>query len=283
MKILVTGATGFVGKHVVRVLQKTEHEIIATSSGKVDLTGISGFEKIKFIPHSIQNFSTENLFEKFEKPDLLIHLAWQGLPNFKNLIHLETNLPAQIFFLKNLISNGLKDVNITGTCFEYGLQNGCLDEEMPVNPEFAYPLAKHTLRKYLNILQKETPFDFKWIRLFYMFGDGQHATSLVPLLEKAIANNDKIFNMSKGDQQRDFLPIEKVAEYIVKISLQKNVQGIINCCSGKPITVLDLVKSVLEKHKSNMGLNLGFYNYADHEPMSFWGDTKKLELILNKK
>ncbi len=282
MKILVTGATGFIGKHVIRELLKTNHEIIATSSGKVNFKGIAGFENVKFIPHSIEQNTDENLFEKFHQPDLLIHLAWQGLPNFKNLIHLETNLPEQISFLKNLIANGLKDVSITGTCFEYGITAGCLDEEIIVNPEYAYPLAKHTLRKYLNILQKEKPFHFKWIRLFYMFGEGQHPTSIIPLLEKAIANGDKTFNMSGGMQQRDFLPVEKIAAYIVKIALQNKVEGVVNCCSGKPITILELVQDVIAKHNSNIELNLGYYPYPDYEPMEFWGDTTKLNQIINQ-
>ena len=86
--------------------------------------------------------------------------------------------------------------------------------------------------------------------------------------------------MSGGEQVRDYLPVEKVAEYIAAIALQHSVEGIINCCSGKPVTVKELVENYLaEKHK-NIALNLGHYPYPDYEPMRFWGDNKKLKSIV---
>ena len=88
--------------------------------------------------------------------------------------------------------------------------------------------------------------------------------------------------MSKGDQLRDYLPVEKVADYIVQISLQNKITGVINCCSGEPVSIEELVKNHLKKRKKSIKLNLGYYDYPDYESMAFWGDTKKLNTIIRK-
>ncbi len=88
--------------------------------------------------------------------------------------------------------------------------------------------------------------------------------------------------MSGGAQERDYLPIEKVAEYIVKIALQNSITGIINCSSGEPITVKKLVLNYLKQKQQSIQLNLGHYPYTDYEPMRFWGDNKKLKSIINR-
>jgi len=112
-----------------------------------------------------------------------------------------------------------------------------------------------------------------------MYGVGQSPKSLLSQLEKALADNEDSFNMSGGEQIRDYLPVEKVAEYIVKIALQTQINGIVHCCSGQPISVRKLVEDYLEERGANITLNLGYYPYTDYEPMCFWGDTTKLNKI----
>ena len=277
MKILITGATGFVGRHVVNELLKYDHEIIIAGRNK----NLSTIDKVNFIFFDLEKLNAnKDYFEYFGAPDLLIHLAWQGLPNYKSLFHFEKNLPQHYSFLKNIIENGLKKLVVTGTCFEYGMKEGCLSEDMITDPKNAYALAKDTLRKFLFELQKKNNLDLKWIRLFYMYGAGQNSNSLLSQLQIALNRGDEIFNMSGGEQQRDYLPVEKVAEYIVTIALQ-NVEGIINCCSGKPIKIKQFVQNYLEKTNQEIKLNHGYYPYPDYEPMSFWGDDTKLKQILN--
>jgi nucleoside-diphosphate-sugar epimerase len=280
MKILVTGATGFISNYVIAELLKKNIEVIATSTNAKKAKTFDWYSNVHYIPFNLKQFdSSVSYFEYFEKPDVLIHLAWEGLPNYKEPFHVEENLPRHFNFLKNLITNGLKDINITGTCFEYGMKQGCLTEEMECNPTNAYAIAKNELRIALEKLQKGFNFEFKWVRLFYMYGKGQSANSLFSQLDKAIENNEAVFNMSGGEQERDYLKVEEVAENIVNITLQKNVTGIINCCSGVPIKIKDFVTAYLnEKHKK-ITLNLGFYPYIDYEPMRFWGDRNKLNRI----
>jgi nucleoside-diphosphate-sugar epimerase len=284
LRVLVTGATGFIGNYVINELLKNKDiEIIATARAIESAKTKNWYEQVTFIPFSINENSLsnqENLHTYFQKPDALIHLAWEGLPNYKQLFHFESVLPRQYIFLKNLIENGLTNINIVGTCFEYGLQEGKLKEDMATIPDNPYGLAKDTLRKQLELLAKNCHFDLKWIRLFYLFGLGQNPNSILSQLDKAIEKKEAFFNMSGGEQLRDYLDVSTVAENIVKITLQKSITGVINCCSGKPISISNLVETRITEKKSTIKSNKGYYPYPDFEPFAFWGDTTKLDKII---
>lgn len=281
MKILVTGATGFIGNHVVAELLKNNYHVIATSSIEEKAKAFPWFKDVEYEVFNLSKFKSRvDYYTFFHKPDAIIHLAWQGLPNYNSLFHIEQNLLKHYFFLKNLVSNGAADITVTGTCFEYGFQEGKLNEKLPAMPANPYAIAKDSLRKFLEQLQQNISFSLKWIRLFYTYGEGQNSNSILSQLEKALIENSGEFNMSFGDQQRDYLPVAKVAEYTVKIATQKKVEGIINCCSGIPITVSELVESFLKQANQKIKLNKGFYTYPLHEPMHFWGDDSKLKKIL---
>lgn len=275
MKVLVTGATGFIGSYVIPELLKKNVTIIATSTSYNKAKEMEWFSKVLFVEHDIHSETNENLFVKFKNPDLLIHLAWRNLSNFKDSSHIEEILPKHEAFLKNLISNGLKDLSVIGTCLEYGMVEGELNEEMDSAPTIAYPIAKDKLRKILEEMKQRFSFSLKWIRLFYMYGKGQSPKSILSQLDKALENNEPVFNMSKGEQERDYLPVNLIAENIVIFALQQKIDGIINCCSNKPITIKQLVLDHLKKINKTIELNFGYYPYTDYEPFKFWGSNKK--------
>ncbi|MBX7242072.1 MAG: NAD(P)-dependent oxidoreductase [Bacteroidia bacterium] len=274
MKVTVTGGTGFIGNHVVQELLLRGAEVWVTGTLPEKAAAFSWFEKVHF--HTL-NFTEEipgqntAFIESVADSDALIHLAWSGLPNYKSLFHFEENLMPQYFFLKKIVEAGLRNITVTGTCFEYGMKNGPLSPDMPADPQNPYALAKDTLRKFLQQLQQQTAFDLKWVRLFYMYGEGQSEKSILAQLEKAIRQGEKVFNMSGGEQLRDYLPVKSVAAMIVDKALEKNANGIFNCCSGVPISIRSLVENYLKETNNNISLNLGYYPYPDYEPMAFWG------------
>ncbi|MFX4242247.1 NAD-dependent epimerase/dehydratase family protein [Aliarcobacter butzleri] len=283
MKILVTGATGFIGNHLINeFLKNKNYKLIVTSRNIEKAKNYKWFSKVKYIQFDLDNNKEQNLFNYFDNPDIVIHLAWDGLPNYNDLIHIEKNLFNNYRFIKNLISNGLKDITITGTCFEYGIINGCLREDLQTNPINSYAIAKDSLRKFVEELNKQFDFNYKWIRLFYMYGEGQGEKSLLSQLDRAIKNKERTFNMSNGEQLRDYLPIEEVVNYISKIALQNKIDKIINCCNGKPISIRNFVENYIEKNRYNIKLNLGFYQYPNYEPMAFWGNDSKLKRMINE-
>jgi dTDP-6-deoxy-L-talose 4-dehydrogenase (NAD+) len=113
-----------------------------------------------------------------------------------------------------------------------------------------------------------------------MYGEGQNPGSLLAQLDRAIEAGDPVFNMSGGEQLRDYLPVQQVAAYLVTIAESPNFGGIVNVCSGVPISVRRLVEQRIADRKSMIRLNLGYYPYPDYEPMAFWGDRHKLDGIL---
>jgi UDP-glucose 4-epimerase len=257
------------------------YAVVATSAHEEHARRFDWFDRVKYIPFELGSFRSEvDYFRFFGEPDAMIHLAWEGLPNYKAAFHLDVNLPRHWAFLSNLLLNGLKDLTVTGTCLEYGLQEGCLSESLPARPGNPYAIAKDRLRESLQRLCLQKPFVFKWARLFYLLGKGQASGSLIPQLDKALANGETEFNMSGGEQVRDYLPVERLAEYLVRIALQDKVTGIVNCCSGVGITVRQLVNDYLEAQGQHIKLNYGYYSYPDYEPMRFWGDNSRLKTIL---
>ena len=142
---------------------------------------------------------------------MCIHLGWGGLPNYKSLHHFEDQLPAQFKFLKRTIAGGLRTLLVAGTCLEYGMRSGRLSEELEPQPTTPYGFAKDSLRRQLRYLQGVEPFQLVWARLFYLYGPGQAPTSLYPQIAAAATRGDEAFNMSGGEQIRDYLPVETAA------------------------------------------------------------------------
>ncbi len=279
MHVLVIGATGFIGRHVVTCLLQKGHQVTAVARKSERLSEVQWRNSVRFIACNIHDPATDS--QSFGNPDALIHLSWPGLPYYKSLSNIEETLPADYFFLKKLVMAGLKHLLVAGTCFEYGLQNGCLHEELTPNPVTPYGLAKDSLRRYLVAIQQLYPFCLQWTRLFFTYGEGQHYNSLLPQLDRVIDNGDPVFKMSGGEQLRDYMPVEETASYLVKLIETPTFDGIVNVCSGTPISVRRLVEERIASRNASIKLNLGFYPYLDYEPMAFWGDNRKLMSLIN--
>lgn len=268
MRIAVTGASGFIGRYVLKELTSHKSEIIAVTR---DAKRLESWGTAIHIVELDINSPRENCFDRIGRPSVLIHLAWDGLPNYHSLHHFETELPKQFRFLKSLINEGLPSLLVTGTCFEYGMQSGPLSKDTLTKPNNPYGYAKDSLRKQLEFLKSTTPFNLTWARLFYMYGQNQSNASIFPKLKEAVLRGDKAFNMSGGEQLRDYLPVTEVARQIVQLAVKQQNIGVINICSGKPISVRNLVERWLHENNWDIELNLGYYPYPDYEPMAFWG------------
>lgn len=279
MRIGVTGATGFVGGHVIRaLLQNRDIQILATARSSEAAARLPAGVKVVQVDLASPS---DTAIERLAAVDTLIHLSWGGLPHYLSTHHFDIELPLQYRFLKRLVSAGLPALFVTGTCYEYGMIDGSLSEDRQCWPDNPYGFAKASLLRQLSFLQRETPFALGWARLFYMYGEGQAPTSLYSQLNAALARGDASFPMSGGQQLRDFLPISEVARRIVALALKRADLGIVNICSGRPIAIRSLVEQWMSEAGKAMQLDLGRYPYSSYEPFAFWGSADKCEALLS--
>lgn len=277
-KVIVTGANGFIGKNLIKKLRKLDYEITAVVRNLKKIDEIDG--EINYIEMDISKPSNK-FMDIAESSDLLIHLAWNGLTDYKSIEHINTELPIHFNFIKSSIKLGIKNICITGTCFEYGIQFGALSESIETKPVTAYGYAKDSLRKQLQYLKNEEVFNLTWLRPFYIYGDDQPDSSLYSQLRIAVEQAKPFFNMSGGEQLRDYLHIDELIDKIINLAILQKDLGIVNVCSGSPISVRNLVEQWIKEKSWNIQLNPGYYEYPSHEPMAFWGDITKFNNIMN--
>ncbi|MCW5597318.1 MAG: NAD-dependent epimerase/dehydratase family protein [Rhodocyclaceae bacterium] len=277
MKIAVTGASGFIGRAVLAELSRRGIAAVACSRSGIGAHPGADHQTVALDLHE----APADAYERLGRPDTVIHLAWSGLPNYRSLHHVDSELPAHYRFLSGLVESGLQSLVVAGTCFEYGMQSGPLGEDLPTRPENPYGFAKDALRRELEFLKASRPFALTWARLFYLYGEGQAETSLLPQLRQAVARGDKAFNMSGGEQLRDYLSVEAAANLLVSLALARCDAGAVNVCSGRPVSVRRLVEGWIRDYGWAIELNLGHYPYPEYEPMAFWGERRKLDTILD--
>ncbi len=276
VRVAVSGASGFIGRHVLAELARCHAQVVATARDRRRLSASADTTVVEMDLAA----PPANAFDLLGRPDVLIHLAWEGLPNYQSSRHAEVEGPRQFSFLSGLIEAGLPALVVTGTCLEYGMLSGALTEEMSATPGSPYAMAKDTLRRQLEGLRAAHEFKFTWARLFYVYGPGQASGSLLPQLAAAVARGDARFDMSGGEQVRDYVAVEEVARILVALALKRCDAGVLNVGSGRPVRIRDLVESWLAQHHWHIELNLGHYPYPEHEPMAFWGDVTRLNAAL---
>ena len=276
MRIAITGASGFVGRHVLRELASRGLEATVATFQRPPLESSPSTREISLDIHA----PGPDPFTALGKPDLLLHFAWSGLPQYDSRHHLEKELPAQASFLSACVRSGVSRVMVAGTCFEYVLASGELTESQALEPVTCYGEAKARLFEHMSSLRETIPFEFAWPRLFYLFGLGQSPNSLYSQLQAAIARGDESFDMSGGEQVRDYLPIENAARLLVDVAVGAGDIGAVNLCSGVPTRLRDQVARWIDEAGSAMRMNLGRFPYQSFEPMEFWGSRRKLDHAL---
>lgn len=274
LSLIVTGATGFVGGHVVEAALSRGHAVIAVGRDATSAQAAAWDSRVHFLQADIHapHFDPTPL----AGADAMLHLAWPDLLDFRSPAHLTRHLPAAAGLLERILAAGLPRLLVTGSCLEYGRRNGLLSETLPPAPTLPYPQAKDALRRRLEA-STHRPATLLWARLFYMFGPGQSPRSVLAQLDAAIDRGDRIFSMSMGEQLRDYLPVEEVARRLVRLTEATGATGIYNICSGRPISIRRLVEERIAARGASIELDLGRFDYPDYEAMAFWGDGSRYQ------
>ena len=275
MKIVVTGASGYIGKHVVKKLLDKGHVVIA-----VDLTYKDIDERA--ILADIDIFSEDkDIYAQLGYPDLLLHLAWKDGFAHNSDAHIE-NLSAHYIFIKNLLEGGLKKIAIMGSMHEIGYYEGAVDENTPTNPLSLYGIAKNALRQAVQILCEKYNAVYYWLRAFYIIGDDVNNNSIFSKICKMEADGMKTFPFVSGKNKYDFLDIEELADQICSAITQQKITGIINCCSGNPVSLSDKVNDFIKKHNFSIKPDFGKYPERPYDSPAIWGNNEKIQEIMKE-
>jgi dTDP-6-deoxy-L-talose 4-dehydrogenase (NAD+) len=193
--------------------------------------------------------------------------------------HIDVELPLQVKFLTNLVSNGLPKLVVTGTCYEYGIASGALTESEDTTPVTPYGIAKDRLRRSMAGMKCDFEFDFKWARVFYPYGDGQAENGVYSQIRSAIANGEKYLKIGSGKQKRDFVAVEIVASVLIVLVTRDSEFYLVNIGSGEPQTVFEFVQQQIKSLNADLVPLVGAIPDREFESPAFWADTSQLKLI----
>lgn len=277
MRILVSGANGYIGTGVTRSLLALNQSVIATDFN------VSGIEsRAKAIPGNI--FEIDNPYEYFDKPDVVLHLAWRNGFVHNADSHLG-DLPNHYNFLSKMVESGVKKIVALGSMHEIGFWEGRIREDTPCNPMSLYGISKNALRESLELLCKQKNTLFQWIRGYYIVGNSEKGASIFSKITAAEKEGKTEFPFTTGKNQYDFIDYDDFCNQIANVAINNEVLGIINCCSGVPESLASRVERFIKENNYKIKLNYGAFPDRPYDSLAVWGDNSKIQKILqmNKK
>lgn len=272
MKILVTGANGYLGSGIVKELLNAGNDVIATDF-KMDQVDERAEKKIANL------FEIKNPYEYFDKPDVLLHLAWRdGFVHYSEA-HIE-DLPKHYTFIKAFAENGCGHISVMGSMHEIGFFEGSINESTPCHPTTPYGICKNALRELTEMLCVQNGTIFQWLRGYYIVGNSKYGSSIFSKITMAEEQGKKTFPFTLGQNQYDFIDYSDFCIKVAATVNQKKENGIINICSGRPEKLANRVEQFIRENDYNIQLEYGVFPERPYDSRAIWGDSTKIEKIM---
>ena len=274
--ILVTGAAGYIGRHVVKKALDQGYAVIAADFA---FKGVD--ERAEFCDHPLFG-ADKDIYRRLGSPDVCIHLAWRDGFRHNSYAHMK-DLSSHVTFLNNMVQGGLPALTVMGTMHEVGYWEGCIDENTPCNPMNQYGIAKNALRQSLMLSLQGTGCALHWLRAYYITGDEAHGSSVFAKLAQAEQDGKASFPFTSGKNKFDFVDIDELADMIVAASVQRDINGIINVCSGVPVPLGERVEQFLREKQYRIRLEYGAFHDRPYDSPAVWGDPTKIRAIMERR
>ena len=266
-KVLLTGATGLIGKEIIQPLKELGYEISAlTIDEKNPNNGINWIKCNLFDEEAIKQ-SMEQV-----KPTHLLNFAWATTGDYLTSgINLEF-VKAGLNLLKYFKSNGGKRAVYVGTCFEYKFKDEPLKEYDPINPQTLYAKSKNALHEIAEEFCKVNDISFGYGRIFYVFGHGENEKRLTAHLIKTLSENKEVI-INCGSLIKDYMYTKDIAGAFAAF-LDSNVEGSVNICTGKGISLRDYSTYIADKLGKTEYLTIK--EEQNNQPKIIVGDNSRL-------
>jgi len=275
--VLITGATGFVGRQCLPLLVRDGFDVHAISSGvhNIDIEGVT-WRKADLLSKN----SVEELLASV-KAEYLLHLAWITTPGiYWNSPDNHEWTTASVDLFRRFIKHGGRRIVATGSCAEYDWRFGLCSEELtPLAPSTTYGKCKHELQTFLEELGHEKNISAAWARLFYLYGPFENKSRLIPSVIYSLLRGERA-RCTSGEQVRDYLYVYDAANALVSL-LGSSVNGAINIGSGRAVEVRRIVELIAGKLGKMHLLGLGDLPCKDAEPYLIMADNSRLMTELN--
>ena len=274
MKILVTGANGYLGHGIVKHILDCGGEVVAADFA-VDHVDARADRR------ACDLFAVEDPYHFFGQPDVLLHLAWRdGFVHFSDA-HID-DLPKHYAFIKAFSESDIKVIAAMGSMHEIGFYEGSIKEDTPCNPTTPYGIAKNGLRQLTEMLCRQKGKKFVWLRGYYIVGNSRYGNSIFSKITAAEAEGKTEFPFTMGQNQFDFIDYEDFCEQVAQSVCQEDELGIINICSGYPEKLADRVERFIEENGYRIKLKYGAFPDRPYDSKAVWGDSGKIQRILKK-
>lgn len=274
MKVLVTGANGYLGQGICKELIKKGISVIATDFSDEHIVK-------ECIIKCANIFEIDDPYEYFDKPDILIHLAWRNGFVHNSITHIE-DLPMHYNFLKKFVNAGISKMAVLGSMHEIGFYEGSIDEFTPANPQSLYGISKNSLRQLMELECNKTNTILYWLRGFYIVGNTKSGCSIFSKITQAEMEGKSKFPFTMGLNQFDFIDYNTFCEMVVAVVRQNGITGIVNICSGRPEKLADRVERFIKENNYKIQLDYGKFPDRPYDSKAVWGNSNKIDKIMSK-
>ena len=206
-------------------------------------------------------------------------MAWRDGFKHDSDAHL-ADLSSHYSFIETLLDAGLKQITVMGSMHEVGYWEGAIDENTPCAPASMYGIAKNALREATKRLAERYDATFQWIRAYYIVGDDVHGNSIFSKLYQAAHEGKDKFPFTTGKNKYDFIDVDELASQIAATVGQNKINGVINCCTGQPMSLADRVEQYIHDNNLSIILDYGAFPDRPYDSPGVWGDATKIHDIL---